>query len=205
MFDFPFLKQKKQQHVYYCTDIWKLKGDIRWFGGIEAECDDYTMWIQVGPWSRDGLCLLQPDFVLCVSINTRQIFNHSCSKLIVWDGSNNALGLFGFVLVIDSLDPSSSFLHIDGFCLTVAAACCQTQVGSGCCVLWPSVGSWQWAGHALWQCQGKARRAGVQAYSRLCSGPANGMGLGRPYGTCEKNWGLWRLARGATRQSPVRY
>ncbi|KAI9518416.1 hypothetical protein NQZ68_037979 [Dissostichus eleginoides] len=64
--------------------------------------------------------------------------------------------------------------------------------------------SWQWAGHALWQCQGKARRAGVQACSCLCSGPANGMGLGRPYGTCEKNCGLWRLARSVTMQSPVR-
>lgn len=69
------------------------------------------------------------------------------------------------------------------------AGCCQTQVGSGCCVLWPSVGSWQWAGHALWQCQGKARRAGVQTCSCLCSSPANGMGLGRPYGTCEKTGG----------------
>lgn len=66
------------------------------------------------------------------------------------------------------------------------------------------MGSWQWVGHALWQCQGKARRAGVQACSCLCSGPANGMGLGRPYGTCEKNWELWRLACGVTRQSPVR-
>lgn len=70
------------------------------------------------------------------------------------------------------------------------------------CVLWPSVGSLQWAGHALWQCQGRGRRPGARA--RSCSGPANGIGLGRPYGTCERDWGFWRVACWVTGQSTVR-
>lgn len=69
-------------------------------------------------------------------------------------------------------------------------------------VLWPSVGSLQWAGHALWQCQGRGRTAGVGAQS--CLGPSNGIRMGRPYGTCERDWGFWRLAHWVTRQSTVR-
>lgn len=86
---------------------------------------------------------------------------------------------------------------------STSTLCCESQVCL-CCCLCPLTKCGQLAVGRT--CPVAVPGEGQEGWVRVCScsGPANGIRLGCPYGTCERDWGFWKVTCWVTRQSTVR-